>query len=192
MKANELRKLFLDYYAAKGHTIVPSSALVPRNDPTLLFTNAGMVQFKGLFLGEETRSYKRAVTSQKCMRAGGKHNDLENVGHTARHHTFFEMLGNFSFGDYFKQDAIAFAWEFLTTVVKLPKEKLWVTIYNDDDEAFKLWQDVAGVAADRIVRLGEKDNFWSMGDTGPCGPCSEILVDQGSEVGCGRATCAVG
>jgi alanyl-tRNA synthetase len=192
LKANELRKLFLDYYAAKGHTIVPSSALVPRNDPTLLFTNAGMVQFKGLFLGEETRSYKRAVTSQKCMRAGGKHNDLENVGHTARHHTFFEMLGNFSFGDYFKRDAIAFAWEFLTTVVKLPKEKLWVTIYNDDDEAFQLWQDIAGVAADRIVRLGEKDNFWSMGDTGPCGPCSEILIDQGSEVGCGKKTCAVG
>ncbi len=192
MKANELRKLFLDYYAAKGHTIVPSSALVPRNDPTLLFTNAGMVQFKGLFLGEETRSYKRAATSQKCMRAGGKHNDLENVGHTARHHTFFEMLGNFSFGDYFKKDAIAFAWEFLTTVVKLPKEKLWVTIYQDDDEAFKLWQDVAGVAVGRIVRLGEKDNFWSMGDTGPCGPCSEILIDQGSAVGCGKASCAVG
>ncbi len=136
MKANDLRKLFLDYFAERGHKIVPSSSLVPRNDPTLLFTNAGMVQFKGVFLGEETRDYKRAVTSQKCMRAGGKHNDLENVGHTARHHTFFEMLGNFSFGDYFKKEAIAFAWEFLTGVVKLPKDKLWVTIYKDDDEAF--------------------------------------------------------
>ena len=192
MKASDLRKLFLDFYAARGHKIVPSSALVPRNDPTLLFTNAGMVQFKGLFLGEETRAYQRAVTSQKCMRAGGKHNDLENVGHTARHHTFFEMLGNFSFGDYFKKDAIAFAWELLTAQLKLPKEKLWVTIYKDDDEAFKLWQDVAGVAADRIVRLGEKDNFWQMGDTGPCGPCSEILIDQGPEVGCGKSACAVG
>jgi alanyl-tRNA synthetase len=151
-----------------------------------------MVQFKGLFIGEETRDYKRAVTSQKCMRAGGKHNDLENVGHTARHHTFFEMLGNFSFGDYFKKDAIAYAWELLTDQLKLPKEKLWVTIYKDDDEAFKLWQEVAGVAADRIVRLGEKDNFWQMGDTGPCGPCSEILIDQGPEVSCGKSTCAVG
>ena len=192
MKANDLRKLFLDYFAARGHKIVPSSALVPRNDPTLLFTNAGMVQFKGLFLGEESRDYQRAVTSQKCMRAGGKHNDLENVGHTARHHTFFEMLGNFSFGDYFKKDAIAFAWGFLATTVKLPKEKLWITIYKDDDEALKLWQEVAGVSADRIVRLGEKDNFWQMGDTGPCGPCSEILIDQGPEVGCGKTTCAVG
>ena len=192
MKSSELRKLFLDYYSSRGHKIVPSSALVPRNDPTLLFTNAGMVQFKGLFLGEETRDYKRAVTSQKCMRAGGKHNDLENVGHTARHHTFFEMLGNFSFGDYFKQDAISFAWELLTVHLKLPKDRLWVTIYKDDDEAFELWQDVAKVSPDRIVRLGEKDNFWSMGDTGPCGPCSEILIDQGPEVGCGRPNCAVG
>jgi alanyl-tRNA synthetase len=192
LKANELRKLFLDYFAKRGHKIVPSSSLVPKNDPTLLFTNAGMVQFKGVFLGEETRDYKRATTSQKCVRAGGKHNDLENVGHTARHHTFFEMLGNFSFGDYFKKDAIAFAWEFLTTVVKLPKEKLWVTIYKDDDEAFQLWQDVAGVPVDRIVRLGEKDNFWQMGDTGPCGPCSEIIIDQGPEVGCGNKECAVG
>ena len=192
MKANELRKLFLDYFAERGHKMVPSSFLVPKNDPTLLFTNAGMVQFKGVFLGEETRDYKRATTSQKCVRAGGKHNDLENVGHTARHHTFFEMLGNFSFGDYFKKDAIAFAWEFLTTVVKLPKDKLWVTIYKDDDEAFQLWRDIAKVPADRIVRLGEKDNFWQMGDTGPCGPCSEILIDQGPEVGCGKETCAVG
>ena len=172
LRSNELRKLFLDYFAQRGHKIVPSSSLVPKNDPTLLFTNAGMVQFKGVFLGEDARDYKRAVTSQKCVRAGGKHNDLENVGHTARHHTFFEMLGNFSFGDYFKKDAIAYAWEFLTTVVKLPKEKLWVTIYKDDDEAFELWQKIAGVSADRIVRLGEKDNFWQMGDTGPCGPCS--------------------
>ncbi len=192
MKANELRKLFLDYFAARGHKIVPSSSLVPRNDPTLLFTNAGMVQFKSVFLGEDVRDYKRATTSQKCVRAGGKHNDLENVGHTARHHTFFEMLGNFSFGDYFKKDAIAFAWDFLTEVVKLPKEKLWVTIYKDDDEAFHLWQDVAKIPAERIVRLGEKDNFWSMGDTGPCGPCSEIIIDQGEEISCGKPDCAVG
>jgi alanyl-tRNA synthetase len=184
--------MFLDYFAERGHKIVPSSSLVPKNDPTLLFTNAGMVQFKGVFLGEDVRDYNRAVTSQKCVRAGGKHNDLENVGHTARHHTFFEMLGNFSFGDYFKKDAIAFAWEFLTTVVKLPKGKLWVTIYKDDDEAFKLWQDIAGVPADRIVRLGEKDNFWSMGDTGPCGPCSEIIIDQGEEISCGKPGCKVG
>jgi len=192
LKANELRKLFLDYFAARGHKIVPSSPLVPRNDPTLLFTNAGMVQFKSVFLGEDVRDYKRATTSQKCVRAGGKHNDLENVGHTARHHTFFEMLGNFSFGDYFKKDAIAFAWDFLTEVVKLPKEKLWVTIYKDDDEAFHLWQDVAKIPAERIVRLGEKDNFWSMGDTGPCGPCSEIIIDQGEEISCGKPDCAVG
>ncbi len=192
MKANELRKLFLDYFAARGHKIVPSSPLVPRNDPTLLFTNAGMVQFKSVFLGEDVRDYKRATTSQKCVRAGGKHNDLENVGHTARHHTFFEMLGNFSFGDYFKKEAIVFAWDFLTEVVKLPKEQLWVTIYKDDDEAFHLWQEVAKIPAERIVRLGEKDNFWSMGDTGPCGPCSEIIIDQGEEISCGKADCAVG
>ncbi len=192
MKANDLRKLFLDYFAARGHKIVPSSSLVPKNDPTLLFTNAGMVQFKSVFLGEEVRDYTRAVTSQKCVRAGGKHNDLENVGHTARHHTFFEMLGNFSFGDYFKKEAIVFAWEFLTTVVKLPKDKLWVTVYKDDDEAFELWRTVVGMPADRIVRLGEKDNFWSMGDTGPCGPCSEILIDQGPEISCGKPGCAVG
>jgi alanyl-tRNA synthetase len=192
LKANDLRKLFIDYFAERGHKIVPSSSLVPKNDPTLLFTNAGMVQFKSVFLGEDVRDYKRAVTSQKCVRAGGKHNDLENVGHTARHHTFFEMLGNFSFGDYFKHDAISFAWEFLTTVVKLPKEKLWVTIYKDDDEAFELWRKIANVPADRIVRLGEKDNFWSMGDTGPCGPCSEIIIDQGEEISCGKPGCAVG
>jgi len=192
VKAKELRKLFLDYFSARGHKIVPSSSLVPKNDPSLLFTNAGMVQFKGLFLGEETRDYKRAVTSQKCVRAGGKHNDLENVGHTARHHTFFEMLGNFSFGDYFKKEAIEYAWEFLTTVVKLPADKLWVTVYKDDDEAFELWRTVVGVPAERIVRLGEKDNFWQMGDTGPCGPCSEILIDQGPDMSCGKPGCAVG
>ncbi len=192
MKANDLRKLFLDYFSQRGHKVVPSSSLVPKNDPTLLFTNAGMVQFKSVFLGEDVRDYKRAVTSQKCVRAGGKHNDLENVGHTARHHTFFEMLGNFSFGDYFKKDAIAYAWEFLTKRVNLPKDKLWVTIYKDDDEAFELWQKVAGVSPDRIVRLGEKDNFWSMGDTGPCGPCSEIIIDQGKEISCGKPDCAVG
>ena len=192
MKSNELRKLFLDYFAQRGHKIVPSSSLVPKNDPSLLFTNAGMVQFKGVFLGEDVRDYKRAVTSQKCVRAGGKHNDLENVGHTARHHTFFEMLGNFSFGDYFKKEAIEFAWEFLTKEVKLPADKLWATVYKDDDEAFELWRTVVGIPADRIVRLGEKDNFWSMGDTGPCGPCSEILIDQGPEMSCGKPGCAVG
>jgi alanyl-tRNA synthetase len=192
LKANDLRKLFIEFFSGKGHKVVPSSSLVPKNDPTLLFTNAGMVQFKGVFLGEDVRDYKRAVTSQKCVRAGGKHNDLENVGHTARHHTFFEMLGNFSFGDYFKKEAIEFAWEFLTKVVKLPADKLWVTVYKDDDEAFELWRTVVGVPADRIVRLGEKDNFWSMGDTGPCGPCSEILIDQGPELSCGRPGCAVG
>jgi alanyl-tRNA synthetase len=192
LKASELRKLFLDYFAKRGHKVVPSSSLVPKNDPTLLFTNAGMVQFKGVFLGEDVRDYKRAVTSQKCVRAGGKHNDLENVGHTARHHTFFEMLGNFSFGDYFKKEAIEFAWEFLTKEVKLPADKLWATVYKDDDEAFELWRTVVGLPAERIVRLGEKDNFWSMGDTGPCGPCSEIIIDQGPEMSCGKPGCAVG
>ena len=192
MKASELRKLFLHYFAKRGHKVVPSSSLVPKNDPTLLFTNAGMVQFKGVFLGEDVRDYKRAVTSQKCVRAGGKHNDLENVGHTARHHTFFEMLGNFSFGDYFKKEAIEFAWEFLTKEVKLPADKLWATVYKDDDEAFELWRTVVGLPAERIVRLGEKDNFWSMGDTGPCGPCSEIIIDQGPEMSCGKPGCAVG
>lgn len=192
MKSSDLRKIFLDYFADRKHKIVPSSSLIPRNDPTLLFTNAGMVQFKAVFLGREKRDYVRAVTSQKCMRAGGKHNDLENVGHTARHHTFFEMLGNFSFGDYFKKDAIAYAWEFLINVVKLPKEKLWITIYKDDDEAFELWRKVTDIPADRIVRLGEKDNFWQMGDTGPCGPSSEILIDQGAEMSCGKSDCRVG
>jgi alanyl-tRNA synthetase len=171
---------------------VRSSSLIPANDPTLLFTNAGMVQFKSVFQGEEKKPYLRAASSQKCMRAGGKHNDLENVGHTARHHTFFEMLGNFSFGDYFKKDAILFAWELLTAYYALPKERLWATVYEEDDEAEELWKGLTGIPANRIVRLGAKDNFWQMGDTGPCGPCSEILIDQGEEVGCGKPDCAVG
>ncbi len=190
--AQELRQAFTRYFVEHGHTSVPSSPLIPQADPTLLFTNAGMNQFKGVFLGEEARPYKRAVTVQKCLRAGGKHNDLENVGYTARHHTFFEMLGNFSFGDYFKQDAIRFGWDFLTRVVGLPKDKLWVTIFREDDEAHSLWERMIGLPPARIVRLGEKDNFWQMGDTGPCGPCSEILIDQGVALGCGKPTCAVG
>lgn len=173
--------------------MVESSSLVPQDDPTLLFTNAGMVQFKKVFMGEDKRGYKTATTSQCCMRAGGKHNDLENVGYTARHHTFFEMLGNFSFGDYFKEDAINYAWEFLTEELKLPKDKLWISVFEEDDEAYGLWEKVEnGLLKDRIVRLDEKDNFWAMGDTGPCGPCSEIHIDQGIEAGCGRADCAVG
>lgn len=182
MKSNEIRQQFLDYFKSKGHQTVASSSLVPGNDPTLLFTNAGMVQFKDCFLGADQRAYKRAVSSQRCVRAGGKHNDLENVGYTARHHTFFEMLGNFSFGDYFKQDAIAFAWEFLTKELGLPKDKLWVTVYQDDDEAAAIWINDVGVSPQRVVRLGEKSNFWAMGDTGPCGPCSEIFYDHGEEV----------
>ena len=192
MTGSEIRNLFLKYFEEKGHTIVKSSSLIPKNDPTLLFTNAGMVQFKDVFLGLDTRDYKRATSSQKCVRAGGKHNDLENVGYTSRHHTFFEMLGNFSFGDYFKKEAIQFGWELITDVYKLPKEKLWVTVFEDDDEAEKLWQEAEGLLPGRVVRLGEKDNFWAMGDTGPCGPCSEILIDQGEEFGCGKPECAVG
>ncbi len=192
LKGKEIRQLFLDYFARNGHEIVPSSPLVPADDPTLLFTNAGMVQFKKVFLGQEERSYKRAASCQKCVRAGGKHNDLENVGYTARHHTFFEMLGNFSFGDYFKEEAIAYAWGFLTKELELPIDRLYVTIFRDDDEAAKLWKKISGLPEERIVRLGEKDNFWAMGDTGPCGPCSEIIFDQGSEVGCGRPDCRVG
>ncbi|MEG6551280.1 alanine--tRNA ligase, partial [Desulfocurvibacter africanus] len=191
MKASEIRQKFLDYYKRQGHEIVSSSGLVPKDDPSLLFTNAGMVQFKKVFLGQERRPYNRATTAQKCLRVGGKHNDLENVGRTARHHTFFEMLGNFSFGDYFKADAIRFAWEFLTEELKLPKERLYVTVFRDDDEAEELWQKVAGVPKERIYRLGEKDNFWSMGDTGPCGPCSEILIDQGQHMSCGLQ-CGIG
>ncbi len=185
-----LREKFLDYFARQGHEIVASSPLVPGNDPTLLFTNAGMVQFKETFLGQEKRSYLRAASSQRCVRAGGKHNDLENVGYTARHHTFFEMLGNFSFGDYFKHDAIRFAWEFLTKELELPKARLWVTVYDEDDEAASIWLDEIGVAPEQLIRIGDKtggkryesDNFWSMGDTGPCGPCTEIFYDHGAEV----------
>ncbi|HBS26015.1 MAG TPA: alanine--tRNA ligase, partial [Gammaproteobacteria bacterium] len=178
----EIRQAFINFFAERGHKVVPSSPLVPGNDPTLLFTNAGMVQFKETFLGQEDRGYVRAVSSQRCVRAGGKHNDLENVGYTARHHTFFEMLGNFSFGDYFKEEAIHYAWEFLTEVCKLPAEKLWITVFEEDDEAADIWIDKIGVSPDRLSRIGAKDNFWSMGDTGPCGPCSEIFFDHGEDV----------
>ena len=183
MNGAEIRKKFLEYFKKNGHTIVESSSLVPSNDPTLLFTTAGMVQFKDVFLGKDPRPYTRASTSQKCVRAGGKHNDLENVGFTARHHTFFEMLGNFSFGDYFKKDAIHFAWEFITTELKFPKDRLYVTVFEKDDEAEKIWHEQEGVAMNRIYRFGEKDNFWSMGDTGPCGPCTEIYFDRGAKYG---------
>ena len=181
MKSAEIRDAFLNYFASKQHKIMPSSSLVPGNDPTLLFTNAGMVQFKDVFLGEDKRDYNRAVTSQRCVRAGGKHNDLENVGYTARHHTFFEMLGNFSFGDYFKHDAIAFAWQFLTEVLELPKERLWVTVHISDDEAADIWVNEIGIDPARLSRLDE-DNFWQMGDTGPCGPCTEIFWDHGEDI----------
>ena len=187
MRSNEIRSRFLKYFEDNAHAIVASSPLVPGNDPTLLFTNSGMVQFKDVFLGQEKRPYTRATTSQRCVRAGGKHNDLENVGYTARHHTFFEMLGNFSFGDYFKRDAIRFAWELLTEVYKLPKELLWTTVYYEDDEAFDIWTKEIGVPVERCIRIGDKpgagkyqsDNFWQMADTGPCGPCSEIFYDHG-------------
>src|SRR5210317_2335340 len=177
----ELREQFLTFFKERGHEVVSSSPLVPANDPTLLFTNAGMVQFKDVFLGHDKRDYVRATTSQRCVRAGGKHNDLENVGYTARHHTFFEMLGNFSFGDYFKEDAIRFAWEFLTKIIKLPEDRLWVTVHVSDDEAADIWIKEMGVSPDRFSRLDE-DNFWQMGDTGPCGPSSEIFYDHGSDV----------
>ncbi|HZE92101.1 MAG TPA: alanine--tRNA ligase, partial [Rhizobacter sp.] len=189
MKASEIRQTFLKFFESKGHTIVASSPVVPGDDPTLLFTNAGMNQFKDVFLGFDKRPYNRATTSQKCIRAGGKHNDLENVGYTARHHTFFEMLGNFSFGDYFKKDAIGYAWELLTQVYKLPADKLWATVYAEDDEAYEIWNQHIGIPAERIVRIGDNkgaryasDNFWMMGDTGPCGPCTEIFYDHGPEV----------
>ncbi|HEX5611724.1 MAG TPA: alanine--tRNA ligase, partial [Burkholderiales bacterium] len=189
MKSSEIRSSFLEYFRSQGHAIVPSSSLVPANDPTLLFVNSGMVQFKDTFLGREKRPYLRATTSQRCVRAGGKHNDLENVGYTARHHTFFEMLGNFSFGDYFKKDAIRFAWELLTKVYRLPPERLWTTVYETDDEAYELWTKMIGVPAERCVRIGDKpgqkyqsDNFWQMADTGPCGPCSEIFFDHGEGI----------
>src|SRR5262245_29762371 len=189
MTSNEIRRSFLEYFKKNGHRVVPSSPLVPGDDPTLLFTNAGMNQFKDVFLGLDKRDYARAASAQKCVRAGGKHNDLENVGYTARHHTFFEMLGNFSFGDYFKQDALKYAWEFLTSPkwLNLSKEKLYVTVYHTDDEAFKIWNEVIGLSKDRIIRISDKadgssDNFWQMGDTGPCGPCSEIFYDHGEEI----------
>jgi alanyl-tRNA synthetase len=192
MNSNEIRQLFLDFFREKNHEVLPSSSLIPKDDPTLLFTNAGMVQFKSVFLGDEKQPYKRAVTVQKCLRAGGKHNDLENVGKTARHHTFFEMLGNFSFGNYFKKEAILWAWEFLTERAKLPTDKLLVTIYEKDDESASLWQKEVGLKPEKLFRLGEKDNFWQMGYTGPCGPCSEILIDQGPEMSCDKPDCTAG
>src|SRR5664279_1246546 len=179
---NEIRLSFLNFFARNGHEIVPSSSLVPRNDPTLMFTNAGMVQFKNVFTGAERRHYNRAVTAQKCVRAGGKHNDLDNVGYTARHHTFFEMLGNFSFGDYFKPLAIELAWKLITGEFGLPQDRLLVTVYHDDTEAFGLWKKIAGLPDSKIIRIATSDNFWAMGDTGPCGPCSEIFYDQGDKL----------
>jgi alanyl-tRNA synthetase len=182
MTSSEIRASFLEFFRKNGHTVVPSSSLVPGNDPTLLFTNAGMVQFKDVFLGKETRSYSRAASAQRCVRAGGKHNDLENVGYTARHHTFFEMLGNFSFGDYFKREAIYFAWNFVTGTLGIPKDRLWVTVFTEDDEAARIWTEEIGIGPTRCMRMGEKSNFWSMGETGPCGPCSEIFYDHGPDV----------
>jgi alanyl-tRNA synthetase len=191
MNGNEIRQKFLDYFAQREHALVASSALVPHDDPTLLFTNAGMVQFKKVFTGEEQRDYRRAVTCQRCVRAGGKHNDLDNVGYTARHHTFFEMLGNFSFGDYFKEEAIRLAWDFLTREIGLSPANLWVSVYEEDDEAYRIWEQIEGLPPGRIVRMGEKDNFWAMGDTGPCGPCSEIHIDQGEAIACDNPDCGV-
>jgi len=191
LTAKDIRRRFLEYFKEHGHEIIHSAPLIPRDDPSLLFTNAGMVPFKKLFLGQESRAYVRAASSQKCLRVSGKHNDLENVGRTARHHTFFEMLGNFSFGDYFKKEVIELAWNFITKDLKLPKDKLYVTVYQEDDEAFELWQTIAGLSPDRIFRLDEKDNFWAMGDTGPCGPCSEIFIDQGEDMSCGP-NCGIG
>ncbi|WP_300460399.1 alanine--tRNA ligase [Desulfobacula sp.] len=192
MTGNDARKIFIDYFKRHNHQPVRSSSLIPQDDPTLLFVNAGMVQFKRVFTGDEKRDYTTAVTAQKCVRAGGKHNDLENVGYTARHHTFFEMLGNFSFGDYFKEKAIDFGWDLLTNGYGFDKEKLWVSVFHEDDEAYNIWRDQVGVPEERIVRLGEEDNFWAMGDTGPCGPCSEIHIDRGIEFGCDSKDCAVG
>jgi len=191
MTGNEIRKIYLDFFEKHNHRVVRSSSLVPQDDPTLLFTNAGMVQFKRTFLGEEKRDYARATTSQKCVRAGGKHNDLENVGYTARHHTFFEMLGNFSFGDYFKEKAIEFAWDLMINGYGLPAEKLYASVYTDDDDAYDLWHKKIGIPQERMVRLGEKENFWAMGDTGPCGPCSEVHLDRGEAYGCGQPDCGV-
>jgi len=177
----DIRSTFLNYFQTKGHEIVPSSPLVPRNDPTMMFTNSGMVQFKNLFTGVETRDYSRATSAQKCVRAGGKHNDLDNVGYTARHHTFFEMLGNFSFGDYFKPEAIPFAWELVTKEFGIDKNRLLATVYHTDDEAFEIWKKL-GLSEDRIIRIATSDNFWQMGPTGPCGPCSEIFYDHGDQI----------
>jgi len=191
LTGGEIRGRFLRFFERNDHAVVASSSLVPAGDPTLLFTNAGMVPFKGVFLGTDPRPYRRAVSIQKCLRVSGKHNDLENVGRTARHHTFFEMLGNFSFGDYFKKGAIEYGWAFLTRELGLPEERLWATIYKDDDEAGELWERLTGLPSDRVVRLGEKDNFWSMGETGPCGPCSELIFDQGPTIGCRRPTCSI-
>ena len=184
MSAADVRRAFLEFFRERGHTVVSSSSLVPGNDPTLLFTNAGMVQFKDCFLGKDKRDYVRATTSQKCVRAGGKHNDLENVGYTARHHTFFEMLGNFSFGDYFKKDAIQYGWDFVTKTLQIDPARLMVTVYKTDDEAYELWNTMIGLPPEKIVRIGDKpgggsDNFWQMGETGPCGPCTEIFYDHG-------------
>ncbi len=182
MTSSEIRASYLEFFRKNGHAVVPSSSLVPGDDPTLLFTNAGMVQFKDVFLGKEVRDYSRAASSQRCVRAGGKHNDLENVGYTARHHTFFEMLGNFSFGDYFKREAIHYAWNFVTGTLGIPRDRLWVTVYKEDDEAERIWIEEIGVDPTRCTRMGEKSNFWSMGETGPCGPCTEIFYDHGPEI----------
>ena len=192
MTGQELRNKFLQYFKDRQHAVVGSYPLVPKNDPSLLFTNAGMVQFKDVFLGDEKREYTRAATVQKCVRAGGKHNDLEMVGRTSRHHTFFEMLGNFSFGDYFKKEAIQYGWEFLTEVIGLPRDRLYISVFQDDDEAFNIWANNMKMPRERIFRMDEKDNFWAMGPTGPCGPCSEIFIDQGKNMGCGKSSCAVG
>ncbi|VAX16641.1 Alanyl-tRNA synthetase [hydrothermal vent metagenome] len=191
MTGGEVRQKFIDYFVSKGHTFVRSAPLVPGTDKTLLFTNAGMVQFKNVFIGAEKRPYTRATSSQKCLRVSGKHNDLETVGRTARHHTFFEMLGNFSFGDYFKEEAIKYCWEFMTEVIGLPKERLYATVYTDDDEAARLWAELTTLPPERIQRFGEKDNFWSMGETGPCGPCSELHYDRGEEHRCDNPDCGI-
>ena len=182
MTSAQLRAAFLEFFRERGHSVQASSSLIPGDDPTLLFTNAGMVQFKDVFLGRDQRDYNKAVTSQRCVRAGGKHNDLENVGYTARHHTFFEMLGNFSFGDYFKKEAIHFAWDFLTKELEIPAEKLWITVFEEDSEAERIWLEDVGADKTRFSRIGAKDNFWSMGDVGPCGPCTEIFYDHGPEI----------
>lgn len=182
MKTNDIRNNFLNYFKKNGHEILPSSPLIPHNDPSLMFTNAGMNQFKNYFIGLEEPKFKRVATSQKCVRAGGKHNDLENVGFTARHHTFFEMLGNFSFGDYFKEEAIFFAWEFLTKELKISADKLWITVYHNDEDAKKLWKKLTNFSDEKIISIATNDNFWSMGDTGPCGPCSEIFFDRGDKI----------